>query len=197
MALALIEEDIMTTYDQGSAMHTTPMSAPPRWACVLLGIFMILTGLLVLGDIAFFTVISAIFIGWMAIAAGAFEIFHAFWTKGWGGMIWQLILGILYVAFGLILVTQPLTGALLLTYLLGIALLVSGVVRMLIGFGRLRQGGWIMVASGAFGVVAGLIIITGFPATGLWVLGLLLGIDLLSHGIGWLTYAWMPTARPA
>jgi uncharacterized membrane protein HdeD (DUF308 family) len=29
------------------------------------------------------------------------------------------------------------------------------------------------------------------------VLGLLLGIDLLSHGIGWLTYAWLPVPRSA
>ena len=31
--------------------------------------------------------------------------------------------------------------------------------------------------------------------TGLWVLGLLLGVDLMSHGIAWLTYAWQPAAR--
>lgn len=103
----------------------------------------------------------------------------------------------LYIAFGIVLVTQPLTGALLLTYVLGIALLVSGVVRMLIGIGRWQQGGGIIFASGVFGVLAGLIILTGFPMTGLWVLGLLLGIDLLSHGIGWLTFAWLPVAKPA
>ena len=77
---------------------------------------------------------------------------------------------------------------------LGLALLVSGVVRMLIGIGRWQQGGGIMLASGLFGVLAGLIILTGFPTTGLWVLGMLLGIDLLSHGIGWLTFAWRPVA---
>jgi uncharacterized membrane protein HdeD (DUF308 family) len=50
-----------------------------------------------------------------------------------------------------------------------------------------------MVLSGLFGIFAGLIILTRFPASGMWVLGLLLGIDLLSHGIGWLTYAiWRP-----
>ncbi|EIG62723.1 hypothetical protein ABIB85_000276 [Bradyrhizobium sp. JR1.5] len=43
----------------------------------------------------------------------------------------------------------------------------------------------------------GLIILTGFPLTGLWVLGLLLGIDLLSHGIGWLSLAWRPAAAAA
>jgi uncharacterized membrane protein HdeD (DUF308 family) len=68
---------------------------------------------------------------------------------------------------------------------------------MLVGISHWQQSGWVMVASGVFGVLAGLVILTGFPATGLWVLGLLLGIDLLSHGIGWLTYAWLPAPRSA
>ncbi|WP_349629364.1 DUF308 domain-containing protein [Bradyrhizobium sp. BR2003] len=60
------------------------LPGPPLWVCVLLGLVLIAAGLLVLGDVVLFTVISAIFIGWTAIVAGGFEILHAFWTKGWG-----------------------------------------------------------------------------------------------------------------
>ena len=178
-------------------MRVTELPAPPLWVCILIGLAMIIGGVLVLGDIALFSVISALFIGWTAIVVGAFEIIHAFWTKGWGGMVWQLLLGALYVAFGIVLVRQPIAGALILTYVLGLVLLISGLVRMLVGISHWRQSGWVMVGSGVFGILAGLIILTGFPATGLWVLGLLLGIDLLSHGIGWLTYAWLPARQTA
>ena len=187
----------MTTYDNGSSMRLTGLPAPPLWVCILLGIVMIVAGLLVLADVTFFTVISAIFIGWMAIATGAFEIFHAFWTKGWGGFVWQVLLGILYVAFGIVLVSQPVTSALILTYVLGLVFLISGIARILLGISHWQQAGWIMLVSGVFGVLAGLVILTGFPMTGLWVLGLLLGIDLLTHGVGWLTYAWQPRATTA
>jgi len=176
-------------------MPLTRLPAPPLWVCILLGIFMIVAGFFVLGDIAFFTLVSTIFIGWMAIVTGAFEIIHAFWTKGWGGFIWQVLLGILYVVFGLTLVSQPMISAFILTYVLGLVLLISGFVRILIGIGHWREFVWVMLCSGLFGILAGLIIITRFPASGMWVLGLLLGIDLLSHGIGWLTYAvWRPRA---
>jgi uncharacterized membrane protein HdeD (DUF308 family) len=151
---------------------------------------MIVAGFMVLGDVVLFTVISALFIGWMAIAVGAFEIVHAFWTRGWGGFAWQVLLGILYVAFGIAMVSRPVAGALILTYVLGLAFLISGIVRVLIGINHWRSSGWIMFASGLFGMLAGLIVLSGFPASGLWVLGLLLSIDLLSHGVGWLTYAW-------
>jgi uncharacterized membrane protein HdeD (DUF308 family) len=157
---------------------------------------MILAGFLVLGDVVLVTVISTIFIGTMAIAAGAFEIIHAFWTKGWGGFVWQVLLGVLYIALGVVVVSQPVASALILTYILGLLLLISGFVRILLGFSHWRSAGWIMLLSGAFGVLAGLVILSGFPMTGLWVLGFLLGVDLISHGLAWLTYAWQPAARP-
>ncbi len=177
--------------------ETAPLPAPPTWVRILLGIVLILAGVFVLGDVTLATLISTIFIGATAIVAGAFEILHAFWTKGWGGFLWQLALGALYVAAGLALLTQPASGALVLTYLLGLLLVISGLVRVAVSVGRWHGGGWIMLASGIIGVLAGLVILTGFPATGLWVLGFVLGIDLIVHGIAWLTYAAMPAAGTA
>jgi uncharacterized membrane protein HdeD (DUF308 family) len=186
----------MTTYDSSSSpVKTGKLSAPPFWVCVLLGVVLILAGILVLGDVVLVTVISTMFIGMTSIAAGAFEVIHAFWTKGWGGFVWQVLLGILYIAFGAVLVSQPVASALILTYVLGLLLLISGFVRILLGFSHWREAGWIMLLSGSFGVLAGLVILTEFPMTGLWVLGFLLGVDLISHGLGWLTYAWQPAAR--
>ena len=187
----------MTTYGNSSPIGVTKLPAPSFWVCVLLRLVMILAGFLVLGDVMLVTVISTMFIGWVSIFTGAFEIVHAFWTRGWGGFLWQVLLGILYVAFGVVLVGQPVASALILTYVLGLALLISGIVRIVLGITHWREAGWIMLLSGVFGVLAGLVILTGFPMTGLWVLGFLLGVDLISHGIGWLAYAWLPTARTA
>ena len=104
------------------------------------------------------------------------------------------MLGVLYVAFGVVLVSQPLAAALVLTYVLGLLLLMSGLVRIALGITHWREVGWIMLLSGIFGVFAGLVILTGFPTTGLWVLGLVLGIDLISHGAAWLTFGWLTGA---
>jgi uncharacterized membrane protein HdeD (DUF308 family) len=177
----------MATYDTA-----TSLSAPPTWARYVLGLCLILAGMFVLGDVAAATIVSTIFIGAVAVVAGAFEIISAFWTKKWGGFLWQILLGVLYVAFGIALLNRPVAGALMLTYFLGLVLLVSGIVRVLLSFRHWREAGWLMLLSGAFGIIAGLIVLTGFPTTGLWVLGLVLGIDLISHGAAWLAYAWRP-----
>jgi uncharacterized membrane protein HdeD (DUF308 family) len=162
---------------------------------VLLGVVLLLAGVFILGDIVAATIISAIVIGISAIIAGGFEIVHAFWTKGWGGFLWQIFLGILYLAFGFVLVSQPVSGAVILTYVLGLLLFVSGLVRIFLGLRYWSEAGWIMLFSGALGLFAGLIILSRWPASGLWVLGLVLGIDLMAHGIAWLSFAWRPEIR--
>jgi uncharacterized membrane protein HdeD (DUF308 family) len=101
---------------------TSQQPAPPTRARILLGTVLILAGVIVLGDIAIPALISTMFIAIVAIAAGVFEIVYAFWAKGWGGFAWQIMLGTLYVAFGIVLLSEPASGTLLLTYVLGLLL---------------------------------------------------------------------------
>ena len=181
------QEDRMTVYDSRGSLDA--VVAPPLWVCALLGVVLIAAGLLALGDLAFATVVSVKLIGLIAIAAGAFEIAHAFWTKGWGGFLWQVVLGALYLAFGVVLLTQPVSGALILTYFLGAVLFASGVIRCVLSFAYWRQNGWMMLISGVFAVIAGVLVLFGFPTISAWALGFLLGVDLIAHGLAWLLYA--------
>ncbi|HEY7959892.1 MAG TPA: HdeD family acid-resistance protein [Sphingomicrobium sp.] len=185
----------MTTYESRPTVKA--LGPPSLWVCALLGIVFIAAGILALGDIAFATLISVKFIGVIAIVAGAFEIMHAFWTRGWGGFLWQILLGVAYLAFGLLLLTQPVSGALILTYFLGAMLLASGLIRCVLSFAHWRQNGWMMLISGLFGVLAGVLILFGFPSISIWFLGFLLGVDLISHGLAWLLYALRSVRRTA
>src|SRR5258708_18985879 len=74
------QEHGMTVDDRQSGIEA--LGPPPLWVCALLGIVMIAAGIFALSDVAFATIISVKLIGLTAIAAGAFEIMHAFWTKG-------------------------------------------------------------------------------------------------------------------
>jgi uncharacterized membrane protein HdeD (DUF308 family) len=160
----------------------------------LLGIVLILAGIVVLGDVVAATIISTVLIGLCAIAAGIFEIVHAFWTKSWGGFVWQLILGGLYVAGGIALVSSPVAGSLILTYVLGFVMLGSGLVRSILGIRHLTKAGGLLVLSGLFGIVAGVLILAQWPYSGLWIIGMFLGLDLIVHGAGWLAFALTPSA---
>jgi len=87
-------------------------------------------------------------------------------------------------------------GAVLaLTWVIAIVFLALGIVRLIAGFQFWSAGGWLLVLSGVFGIIAGIIILSGWPESSMWVIGLLLGIDLIFSGVGWLTYAAASPSR--
>jgi uncharacterized membrane protein HdeD (DUF308 family) len=165
---------------------------------------LILAGILLLGDVLLAPDVSTLVIGTLAVAVGAFEIIYAFWARGWVGFVLQLALGALYVVPGSVLLSQPIFGApmsdpssgvLFVTYVLGLLLLLSGLLRIALGFFLWADIGWTMLLSGLFGSLAGIVILTGFPKATLWLLALLLGVDLIAQGVAWLANAWATSER--
>lgn len=195
----------MAISEAGAGFGVRKPERPPGWIRLLLGGVMILGGIAVLADVALASLISSVFLGGAAIVVGIFEIVHAVWTRGWGGLAWQILLGLLYIVLGLLLVGVAGSSVMVLTYVLmrstgsgellvahgiGLLLLLSGLTRILFWLSRRQEAGWTMLLSGAFGLLAGLVVLAEFPTTGLWVVGLLLGIDLIVHGAAWLGYAF-------
>jgi uncharacterized membrane protein HdeD (DUF308 family) len=56
--------------------------------------------------------------------------------------------------------------------------------------GHWRDFGWLLVTSGVIGILAGLVVLSGWPVSGLWVFGIVLGVDLLTYGAWWIAYAF-------
>ncbi|MBN9068096.1 MAG: DUF308 domain-containing protein [Rhizobiales bacterium] len=164
------------------------------WANSAIGIVFILAGVFVLGDLALATAISALVLGVAIICAGFVEIAFAVWAGGWRGFLWQTALGVLYIIFGFLLVSMPMLGSVILTWFLGAVLVISGLGRMFLSLRLLHSDRSVMFISGLFGLVAGLLILIGWPSTGIWVIGAFLGIDLVLHGLGWLVTAWHPAS---
>ena len=167
------------------------------WLYLLLGIVFIIGGFIVLGDVTLASVISAIVIAWALLIVGVIQVVHAFSATGWKGFLLDLLVGALYIAAGYILLANPLAATLKLTLILGIIWLVSGVLRIVLAAVLWRDAGWLLLLSGIIGVLAGGIIISEWPQSGLWVLGLLLGVDLLFHGFAWIGYSFsIPSRQP-
>ncbi len=122
-----------------------PSAETPAWLRILLGIILIIAGVVVLGNVMWFSVVGAMIIGIAAIVGGAFEIIHAFWTKGWGGFIWQIILGVLYIIARIFVLSNPVEGVLTLTWVIAVVFIASGLVRLFIGFQTWSVGGWLLV----------------------------------------------------
>ncbi|MBL0900764.1 MAG: DUF308 domain-containing protein, partial [Reyranella sp.] len=135
------------------------------------------------------TASAVMVVGIMMIMGGAAEIVAAFGVKEWGKFLLWLLLGVLYVAAGVIAIIHPLQAATILTLMLGFALVLGGVVRGFLAYqmrGAGKPWGWVAF-SGAISILLGVMIVAQWPASSLFVLGLFLGIDLIFIGSGWIT----------
>jgi len=185
-----------STYpDRGSSLE--PLRARSGWI-VALGVVYVIAGVVALGSVVMATVASVFIVGIMMLIAGVAEVFNAFQFKSWGKFLLWLALGALYVVAGLLTFENPLLAATVLTFVLGIVLMISGAARTVLAFG-MRQGlPWIWIAlSGVITFLLGLIILAHWPVSGLYVLGIFLGIDLVIAGAGWIGLGLgLSTSRP-
>jgi uncharacterized membrane protein HdeD (DUF308 family) len=151
--------------------------------------------LAVLGLVALFNAVDAalvttVFVGFVLLIGGIAQIIGAFFQSGsTGGRVLQIVLGILYVIVGGNIVADPLAGTIALTLFLGIALVVSAIIRLVaVVMERPPQTAWLVVAA-IISLVLGVWLITGIPYTGV-AIGFFVGIELLMAGIIWIVVAW-------
>jgi uncharacterized membrane protein HdeD (DUF308 family) len=119
------------------------------------------------------------------LISGVVGLIMTFMTRGAPGFAWSLISALLGIAVGLMLLVWPLSGALSLTLLLTAFFIVEGVASIMYAFEHKRElsGRWgFMLMSGIVDLILGAIILAGFPATALWALGVLVGINMLFGG---------------
>jgi uncharacterized membrane protein HdeD (DUF308 family) len=163
-----------------------PLRAKWGWI-VALGVIYVIVGMIALGSVVAATAASVVVVGIMMIIAGVAEVVNAFQIKTWGKFLFWVGLGVLYIIAGFVAFENPLLTAVVLTLLLGAALIASGIMRIILAFSIKEGTLWIWVAlSGVVTLLVGLIILAKWPVSSLFVLGLFLGIDLVFAGASWI-----------
>lgn len=156
-----------------------------------IGFIFFILGLVAIGTAAFTTLVSVIFLGIIIFLSGLIIFFDTltFWRGQWGGFLLHLLLAILYLWVGFALIKHPIEGSLSLTFILGIFYIIAGIFRL--GFASVVQmpkWGWSWL-NGLITLILGILILTNWPATGLFIIGLFVGIDLLFIGIAYMMSA--------
>ncbi len=149
---------------------------------LLLGAALIILGTIAIGSAELMTMVSVIFIGWLLIFGGLFEIVHGFARRAWGGFFINLMGGLLYTVTGLLMVSHPSIAAITLTLMIAMLLIVAGTFRIFVAFSTpMHHRGW-LVLNGAISLFLGFCIMSSWPVSGLWVIGLFIGIDMIFDG---------------
>lgn len=157
------------------------------------GVILVILGAvsIVLPGIA--TLATTITVGWLLVAGGIFGLISVFQSgTNSPGFWWNLLTAILCVLAGGVILFNPVKGVLTLTIILAAYLLAAGVSKAFMAFHYRnvipKAWGW-MLFSALVDVALGAIIFAGLPGSAIWVLGLLVGINLLFTGVALFTAA--------
>lgn len=151
-----------------------------RW----IGILLIITGILAL--IAPFAVgISvAIMIGVLLVIGGIGQIVLTFRAGSIGSGIMMFLLGALSMVTGIYMLSQPAAALAALTLFLAAYFIVTGILEVVAAFGARPASGWgWFLFSGILSVLLGGMIWAQFPLSGIWAVGILVGIRLFFSGL--------------
>ena len=167
------------------------------WWFLLLGSLLLLCGTLAL---AFPLITSRFAISVLSIVllvAGVATLVGAFWTGKWSGFLVQVLVGILYLAAGFVVSDRPLLSILLVTVYVAVSFMVMGIFRIMAAMViRFPQWGWTLLNGGVTFLV-GLVIYRQLPFSALWVIGLLVGLEMLFSGWAWIMLALAIRQIPA
>jgi uncharacterized membrane protein HdeD (DUF308 family) len=184
----------MTSQSQIPAMQARFTEAVRRhWKTLLIeGIVLLVLGAIAIIVPEIATLAVAILLGWLLLISGVVGLISTLRMRSAPGFIWSLISAILGIAVGGILLVRPVGGIISLTLLLIVFFLIEGVASILFALDHRRQlsGRWgIMLLSGIVDILLAAIILAGFPGSSAWVIGLLLGINLVFGGAALISMA--------
>jgi uncharacterized membrane protein HdeD (DUF308 family) len=168
-----------------------------KWAAIVaFGVLLMVLGFASL-IFAFASTLAMVTLnGVFFLIAGVAEIGIGMHSKSWGRFFLWVVGGILYIIAGLACILTPFAAATILTLIVGAGLIAAAVVRAYLAFelpaGKPRAP---IFLAAAVTLLLGLIIVMNWPLSSLYVLGTLLGVDLLFHGAGWASFGLGLRAR--
>jgi uncharacterized membrane protein HdeD (DUF308 family) len=149
------------------------------------GIILFILGVLAIVVPPIATIAVEILIGWLLLVSGVVGLIATLRARSAPGFGWSLVSAILGIVAGIVLLGWPLSGALSLTMILTVFLVLEGVVSILYALEHKREisGRWgAMLFSGIVDLLLAGIIFAGLPGTAAWAIGLLVGINLVFGG---------------
>lgn len=167
---------------EGAAYEAGRQATTHRWLLIALGVVSIVAGALAILMPLLGTITAAFVAGAALLVSGIAGLFTAYRRhEGWQ-MAAAFFLSLLAIAAGVLIFLQPVAGVLALTTLVIAWFAASGVLRLYYGAKNMGDGGGWMIAVGVLSLALAVLLWFGLPFSATWILGVLLGVDLLLWG---------------
>lgn len=155
-----------------------------KWS-IALGALLVVLGFVAIAMPFVSTLATELVIAGVFFSSGIIQLIYAYRPRASvKSLVFKLLLGSGYIGSSLLLLFYPLQGVLSLTLAVGTFILMEGILQAIMAvWMREEESGWYWtLGSGVFAIVFGLSIMLGWPADSAWILGLLVGLNLISDG---------------
>lgn len=161
-----------------------------NWLRILiLGIALVVMGCVAISSALVATLAVVWVFGIFMLIGGVIFLAGSVFARGYGGFFLAVLAGILHLAAGFVMVVHPLEAAIVYTLLIGVFLFVEGAFRIASALSsRYRHWGYVLF-SGVITALLGVLIWAGWPASGLWVIGTFIGVNMVLSGAGYIGLA--------
>lgn len=153
------------------------------------GIVLVLLGIAAIARTVTSTVVSMIFFGWLLVFASIVQFVEAFMVGKWAGFFLHLLIAILFAAAGVLMLIRPGISAEAATLVMSLFFLIGGLYQLIYAIWvHLPGWGW-QAFNGVIAAILGLLLLTQWPVSGLYAIGLFIGIELILYGCAWASLA--------
>jgi uncharacterized membrane protein HdeD (DUF308 family) len=147
-----------------------------------LGLLLMILGIVCLGTTRTATTVSILTLGWLLLFSGVVWFVGAFQARNWSGFFIYFLNAIIRGVAGYLLLRHPDAGAEGITILLAFLFVAGGVFRLVAATViQFPRWGW-TVLSGVVAVILGIILISNWPSSSTFFIGMAIGIDLILDG---------------
>jgi uncharacterized membrane protein HdeD (DUF308 family) len=160
------------------------------------GVLMVLAGIVALVYPFVSTVALVVVLGWLLILSGVVQGISLIGAQNVPNFWLQLVSAVLSIIVGVIFLRRPGEAVVTLTLLLIVFFMVEGFAKLIFSLTirPLPNWGWVL-ASGIIGILLSLYLLTNLTTTAVWLLGVLLGIQLICEGVALSSLAWQVRRR--
>lgn len=152
-------------------------------ASVVFGIILVSLGVFAVMAPLFSGITTAVLVGMLLVAGGVVEGIYAFQAPSFGKGVLRFLFGAVTIVAGVLMLSQPGRGLGALTMILIAYFIASAIVDVVLAFKIRPEEGWgWTLFSGIVTLLLAIFLIAEWPVSGLWAVGIYVGVRLLLHG---------------
>lgn len=150
------------------------------------GLLMAVLGAVTIAFSLYATAAMVLLFGCLLVVAAVIQLANSCWARRWKGFTVGIFLGVLYLTMGFVLIEHPMQTAVAVTLVVAAGLMIGGLARIILSLMERWDGWQLSLCSGLLSLILGVGIWRDWPFSGIWIIGLYLGMEMIMNGLVWM-----------